>query len=117
MDILALENKWLTDLGILQKHLFLKKAGVTIGQIKGKGLVPAHDLAVSTWVNPAITGFEMDRAQSLQYLKSQAPDLSLEDVTTGWTLALFEGIRLGWMKILPGRVNNYYPKNWRILKD
>ena len=116
-DILAIENKWMADLGVLQKNLFLKKAGVAIGQIKGKGLVPAHDLAVSLWVNPAIAGFEMDRAQSLQYLKSQPPDLETEGVLTGWYLALYEGIGLGWMKILPGRVNNYYPRNWRILKD
>jgi len=116
-DILAIENKWVADLGVLQKNLFLKKAGVAIGEIKGKGLVPAHDLAVSLWVNPAVSSFEMDRAQSLQYLKSQAPEIDLEKAVNGWNIAVFEGVGLGWMKILPGRINNYYPKNWRILKE
>jgi NOL1/NOP2/fmu family ribosome biogenesis protein len=26
-----------------------------------------------------------------------------------------EGIALGWAKLLPNRVNNYYPNEWRIL--
>lgn len=116
-DILALENKWATDLTILQKNLFLKKAGVTIGQIKGKQLVPAHDLAVSTWVSNNVASFPLDRAQSLQYLKCQQPDLDLEGLSAGWHLASFEAVALGWMKVLPNRINNYYPRNWRILKD
>jgi len=116
-EILALENKWAGDLNILQKNLFLRKAGVTIGQVKGKQLVPAHDLAVSTWVGNEVAVLPLDRAQSLQYLKCQPPDITLDGVPPGWYLAAFEGIGLGWMKALPNRINNYYPRNWRILKD
>ncbi|GAB3363831.1 rRNA cytosine-C5-methyltransferase [Arachidicoccus ginsenosidivorans] len=115
-DILALENKWVADLTILQKNLFLKKAGVTIGQIKGKQLVPAHDLALSTWVGSGVANFPLDRAQSLQYLKCQQPEIELDGLSPGWHLASYEGIGLGWMKVLPNRINNYYPRNWRILK-
>lgn len=116
-EILALENKWVQDLAVLQKNLFLKKAGVKIGQLKGKNLVPAHDLAVSPWVSAHLPRLHMDRAQSLQYLKSQQPAIEPEKQVQGWHLATFDGIGLGWMKILPNRVNNYYPRNWRILKD
>lgn len=119
-QILALENKWAADLAILQKNLFLKKAGVSTGQIKGKGLVPAHDLALSCWVSQQavkVPRWALDRAQSLQYLKCQPPDILTEAGTIGWHLAQYEGIALGWMKVLAGRVNNYYPRNWRILKD
>ena len=116
-EVLAMENKWIQDLAVLQKNLFLKKAGVKIGQIKGKNLVPAHDLAVSPWVHPKVPRQLLDRAQSLQYLKCQEPDIELDESSPGWHLATFEGIGLGWMKILQHRVNNYYPRNWRILKD
>ncbi|TAJ53096.1 MAG: hypothetical protein EPO58_10940, partial [Chitinophagaceae bacterium] len=29
----------------------------------------------------------------------------------------FEELPLGWVKVLPNRVNNYYPAEWRILKE
>ena len=116
-EILAIENKWAPDLAVLQKNLFLKKAGVKLGQVKGKSLVPAHDLAVSNWVHPEVKTLPLDRAQSLQYLKCQHPDLELDTLPKGWYLAQYEGVRLGWLKVLQGRVNNYYPRNWRILKE
>jgi len=28
----------------------------------------------------------------------------------------YGGLNLGWIKVLPGRINNYYPKEWRILR-
>jgi NOL1/NOP2/fmu family ribosome biogenesis protein len=28
----------------------------------------------------------------------------------------YENRNLGWIKVLPQRSNNYYPKEWRILK-
>jgi NOL1/NOP2/fmu family ribosome biogenesis protein len=28
----------------------------------------------------------------------------------------YNGLGLGWAKILPNRMNNYYPQEWRILK-
>ncbi|MFY7840347.1 MAG: methyltransferase RsmF C-terminal domain-like protein [Lacibacter sp.] len=33
----------------------------------------------------------------------------------GWALATYNGFGLGWMKLLGNRMNNYYPKEWRIL--
>ncbi|MBK6995726.1 MAG: hypothetical protein IPH31_12640 [Lewinellaceae bacterium] len=32
----------------------------------------------------------------------------------GWTLARYEGLNLGWVKILPNRLNNYLPQERRI---
>jgi NOL1/NOP2/fmu family ribosome biogenesis protein len=32
-------------------------------------------------------------------------------------LAAYEEFNLGWLKVLPARINNYYPAEWRILKD
>jgi NOL1/NOP2/fmu family ribosome biogenesis protein len=35
----------------------------------------------------------------------------------GWNLMRFGGQPIGWAKILPNRINNYYPAEWRILKE
>jgi NOL1/NOP2/fmu family ribosome biogenesis protein len=35
----------------------------------------------------------------------------------GWNLIRHCGLNLGWAKVLPNRLNNYYPGEWRILKD
>ena len=33
---------------------------------------------------------------------------------TGWLLVRYQGVNLGWIKALPNRINNYYPKELRI---
>lgn len=113
--ILALPLKFAEDIALLQRHLYLKKAGIAIGEIKNKGLVPAHDLAVSIIFAAEMPYVQLNKAQSLQYLKRE--EFELEHAAKGWALARYEGINLGWMKVLPNRVNNYYPNEWRILKD
>ena len=35
----------------------------------------------------------------------------------GWQLVTYVNRPLGWINVLPNRVNNYYPKEMRILKD
>ncbi|WP_317038818.1 methyltransferase RsmF C-terminal domain-like protein [Sphingobacterium populi] len=32
----------------------------------------------------------------------------------GWLLVRYQGVNLGWIKALPNRINNYYPKELRI---
>ena len=113
--LLALPEAYLEDIAFLRQHLYLKKAGIAAGEIKNKGFVPAHDLAVSIIFAQDIPYVQFDIEQSLQYLKRQ--ELKQVQANKGWALARYEGINLGWIKSLPGRVNNYYPSEWRILKD
>ena len=35
----------------------------------------------------------------------------------GWAIVQYEGMNLGWIKLLGNRTNNYYPREWRILKS
>lgn len=113
--LLAVPGGYETDIAFLQQRLYLKKAGIAIGEIKNKGLVPAHDLAVSVIFAADIPYVQLDKAQSLQYLRRK--EFALEHPVKGWALARYEELNLGWMKVLPNRVNNYYPNEWRILKD
>jgi len=94
--------------------LYIKKAGVEIGIIKGKDFIPSHELAVSVLPKQSLFSIELDKDQALQYLRRK--DIFVQG-NKGWNLMTYCGLPLGWAKVLPNRVNNYYPPEWRILKD
>ena len=49
-----------------------------------------------------------------QYLKKENISTNGEK---GWYLVRYQGLALGWGKWLGNRMNNYFPKNWRIRMD
>jgi 16S rRNA C967 or C1407 C5-methylase (RsmB/RsmF family)/NOL1/NOP2/fmu family ribosome biogenesis protein len=106
---LHLEN----DLATIQKHLYIKKAGVKLGQVVRDELIPDHQLAISSIISPSIPSVEVDKETALQYLRKQ--DVTIDSSTKGWAMLTYQQQPLGWVKILPNRINNYYPKEWRIL--
>ncbi|MEO8173936.1 MAG: RNA methyltransferase [Sediminibacterium sp.] len=113
-SIRVIRKEWMHELQLLAKCLYIKKAGIEIGAVKGKDLVPAHELAMSG-LSGAFTSIALTKEQALQYLRRK--ELLLTDATKGWHLVSFGGLPLGWVKVLPNRVNNYYPAEWRILKE
>jgi NOL1/NOP2/sun family putative RNA methylase len=114
-NIIAIPAIWKADIAILQSCLYLRKAGVAIGALKGKDLVPNHELALSLIGDAAVAKADLNYAQAIQYL--QKKEMAVNNISKGWTLAAYAGIALGWMKVLPNRINNYYPVEWRILKE
>ncbi|GAA4318917.1 methyltransferase RsmF C-terminal domain-like protein [Compostibacter hankyongensis] len=94
--------------------LRIRQAGIHMGKWLGGRLLPAHALALSTRVRQGLPAVPLDTEQALKYLRKE--DAGLENVPAGWVLARYKGMNLGWMKGLGGRVNNYYPKQWRIRK-
>lgn len=107
----VVQRKWLDDISILAGSLYIRKAGIEIGAIKGKDIVPSHELAMSLLPKESFSQTEVDREQALQYLRRQ--DISLQ-ATKGWNLITYQNLPLGWIKALPNRINNYYPQEWRI---
>jgi NOL1/NOP2/fmu family ribosome biogenesis protein len=86
---------------------------VRIGKLAGKDLIPDHELALSTIINKdTVLQTELNRDQAIQYLRRENIDITVTD--KGWSLMNFEGQYLGWAKLLPNRINNYYPKEIRI---
>jgi len=112
--ILGLPEQLAEDLAAWQASFYIKKAGVTIGQLTAKELIPGHDLALSTCIGPALPAVALSKEQAIQYLRKE--EIAVTDAARGWTLVQYEGLNLGWIKVLPNRINNYYPKEWRILK-
>jgi NOL1/NOP2/fmu family ribosome biogenesis protein len=114
-EIFAFPSKLSEELDAVQSALYLKKSGVPVGKIIREELIPAHELAVSTVVNKNLLKISLNREQALQYLRKE--EVTIDSDKKGWALVIYEGQRLGWIKLLGSRVNNYYPKEWRILKS
>jgi 16S rRNA C967 or C1407 C5-methylase (RsmB/RsmF family)/NOL1/NOP2/fmu family ribosome biogenesis protein len=103
------------DISFLLEQLRVIYSGVIVGELMRDKLVPDHALAMSNLVINSIPRTEMEVEQAIQYL--QRKDLKVETIFKGWQLATYQGHSLGWMNVLPNRINNYYPKELRILKD
>lgn len=90
-------------------------SGVLAGELIRDKLIPDHALALSKQLPDTITVTGLSQADAIRYL--QRKEFVLETAQKGWQLASFDGHPLGWMNVLPNRINNYYPKELRILKE
>lgn len=102
-------------LDLLAGKMKVVYSGVLMGDLIRDKLIPDHALAMSGLVPDAVARTGLLEAEAIRYL--QRKDLALETAQKGWQLALFSGHPLGWMNVLPNRINNYYPKELRILKE
>jgi NOL1/NOP2/sun family putative RNA methylase len=115
-DWLAINKVHKESLDTLQRHLYIKKSGVRLGKLMGKDLIPDHELALSIYMNSdMVLQTELTIEQAIQYLRRENLDLATDK--KGWSLMNFEGHALGWAKLLPNRINNYYPKELRIFSS
>jgi len=113
-DWLAINRQHKESLNILQRNLYLKKSGIRIGKLAGNDLIPDHELALSLILNKNATlQTPLNKDQAIQYLRKE--NIDIDTTSKGWSLMTFEGQALGWAKLLPNRINNYYPKELRIL--
>ncbi len=90
-------------------------AGVRVGELMRNKLVPDHALTQSALLNKQIPLTNLDLDQVIAYL--QRKDFEWPGQGKGWQIAAFEGQKLGWVNVLSNRINNYYPKELRILKE
>lgn len=114
-NIIAILKSQVEDCQIIAQHLRKADFGLEIGTFKGKDFVPTHALALSTAIAPDLPAIELDKEQALRFLKKES--ITLDKTPKGWALAQYQGYNLGWMKGVGDRINNYFPKNWRILMD
>jgi 16S rRNA C967 or C1407 C5-methylase (RsmB/RsmF family)/NOL1/NOP2/fmu family ribosome biogenesis protein len=114
-EIFAVPSAFEDDLGVIQSNLYIKKAGVAIGKIVRDELLPAHELALSGLVSDKLFTISLKKDEALQYLRKE--EVVIKESHRGWALVQYEKMNLGWVKVLANRTNNYYPKEWRILKS
>jgi NOL1/NOP2/fmu family ribosome biogenesis protein len=88
--------------------------GIFAGEMVRDKLIPSHALAMST-IDLKVPSIELDYLNAIKYLQKQDADINSQK--TGWQLITYDKKNLGWVNVLPNRVNNYYPKELRILKQ
>lgn len=92
--------------------LSLRYFGVELGKKQKKEWVPSHEWALSLLPKDQFQSQELSTEQALEFLRKN--ELSLSDLRLGWVLMTYQNLPLGWVKNLGNRLNNYYPKEWRI---
>ncbi len=115
-QIFIVLKKHLNYIALIDMVLKRKSTGLEIGEFKGQDFIPSHDLALSIEISPNTEGVSLTKNESLHYLKKENIELD-DNVPQGWVLAQYEGMNLGWMKVMKNRINNYLPKDFRIRMD
>ena len=111
----ALHPEHFSDFGQLRAQLHVTYAGLRMGAIMKDRLVPDHALALSKHLSVQKPFADLSYETAIRYLQRQ--DIQVETAEKGWQTVRYEGQALGWVNVLPNRVNNYYPKEIRILKQ
>ena len=112
-EILAIPAAVFNDCMFVQQNLYIKKAGINMGSIIRDELIPSHEWLMSTSRADVFPAIGVTEAIALDYLRRK--DITIDTYLRGWVIIQYEDIALGLVKILPNRLNNYYPKDWRIL--
>lgn len=110
----ALSSALVHEYSILNSVLNIQYKGTCIGQIMKDRLVPEHSLALSTIISDEIPFNDLSYEQAVKYLQRQ--NVRLNTSGRGWQPVRYKSYNLGWINVLPNRINNYYPKELRILK-
>lgn len=114
-ELYAFPNELEPNIHKLMDLLFVRKAGIHIGTLKGKDLVPGHELALSIHLHGDVARVELTKEEALQYLRCDT--LSLKNIPVGWAVVTFQSFPLGWIKGIGNRINNYFPRSLRVLKQ
>ena len=110
-----LPSAFLNDYKTLAQHLYIRNAGISAGEIKGKDFIPAHELSLYQGFKKDFPAAELDLKAAISYLKAET--ISIPTDHKGRMVVRYKSSNLGFVKALPNRINNYFPKEWRILKS
>ena len=98
---------------LLEANLHILYQGCEIAEIINRKSKPLPSLALWQGLNKANCALlDTDRMTALTFLKKE--DIPVPPKTAEWLLVTYRGQGLGWCKHLGNRLNNYYPKEWRI---
>lgn len=112
-SLLAFPSHQTAALLQIKNNLRILHAGVKIGEIKQKDLLPAHELAISTILNRSVyPKIELTIEEAITYLKRD--EISPASINRGWNLVTYKSTPIGWVKNLGNRYNSAFPKEWRI---
>ncbi len=100
----------------LLSQLKIRKKGTLIGSFKKTDFIPDHEFALSNYLNQEIPSIELNIEEALQFLKKS--DIKpQQNLPKQFIKINYQNKTIGWAKNLGNRMNNYLPKDWRILKS
>jgi NOL1/NOP2/fmu family ribosome biogenesis protein len=70
---------------------------------------------MSNYRSDLLPSIELNYDDAILYL--QKNDMPSQGNAKGWHLMKYKNYALGWAKLLGNRINNAYPKEWRIRKQ
>ena len=112
--LLAVPTRWDDVYDKAAASLKVMHAGVQLGTVKGKDVVPSQSLALSRQLDrSAFPTVDLAYADAVAYLRKEA--VALPDGTPrGYVLLTYDGMPIGFEKNIGNRANNLYPQEWRI---
>jgi 16S rRNA C967 or C1407 C5-methylase (RsmB/RsmF family)/NOL1/NOP2/fmu family ribosome biogenesis protein len=113
-EVWAMPPERSEEMRYLSNLLEVKYAGLLLGELKGKDFVPSPDLALGHALAADWPSVALSEADALQFLRKKELSVAPQDLPQGWVLVRFENLALGWLKVMPQRINNYYPAQWRV---
>ncbi len=97
----------------LQQHLRVLSNGTVMATRKGNRFVPEHSMALSIALNRnTFNCLDVSLDQAREYLRKG--NLAAKASSKGYALVTWQELVLGWANVLDNRINNLYPKEWRI---
>lgn len=108
-------QQYVDELAAMKQSLKIVSAGVGIGEVKGKDLIPGHALAMSSVLlrQGVFATEDITYEQAIAYLRKEAIALPAT-APRGYILLTYRNIPLGFVKNIGKRANNLYPQEWRI---
>ena len=101
---------------LLSNHLRVLSAGVLLGEIKEKNVLPSSALALNTCFHTGMfPSVELTLEESIRYLQKETLILP-STVPYGYVVVKYSNIPLGFVKNIGKRANNLFPQGWRIRK-
>jgi len=95
------------------QSLYRYHAGTPMGTFKHNKLIPNHAFALSNRIKHTFPKLDLDKTTAISYLRKETLPVP-EGKDQGWHLMCYQGLKLGWGKVLKDRINNYFPKHLRI---
>lgn len=111
--LLALTPATAALLDAIPQGIRIVSAGVEIGEIKGKDLIPAHSLAMSVAMSHPFPEVELSEDDALRFLSRDTIQLP-ENLQKGFVTVTYRGKPIGFVKNHGNRSNNLYPQEYRI---
>lgn len=111
-SIFRINRKFFRHFEKVSQHLSLRYFGVELGKKQKNDWIPSHEWALSILPKSNFPSFELSLDQALDFLRKNEQQIT--GLPIGWVLLTYQNLPIGWVKNLGNRLNNYFPKEWRI---